>query len=423
MSQHTKNEVRAGAVIVAGFLLLCFSIYVVADFKTWFAPKTTHYFSFDRVEGLKVDDDVLYAGIKAGRVTDIAFQRFDDASKVGDSLTRILVTVVVDAKVPLTDGDRPRISRGFTGSVQLDIAPWQRRKDDVRVAQPLVTTREKPLLGSHYASLSEVADEAKSTIVQFRGELSKVGNALDNISAASADVKRITGEVRAMVERNVDKIDGMVANADQTVANAKDASGTLKTDAEAFMKVANETIRKADDAVGKAKAKIEEILPSFTDIVAKIKNSAANVEDATVLVKGTAVKVDAAADDVKVATANVRDIVVANRPNIDGTLQQLRESAGRLNLAMEDVRRNPWKLLSRNVESDAYTQNIYDASLSFADGARSLAQSSATLNALASQPNVDRESVRRQTEKLNQLVTEMTKLEQALYEAMKQRPR
>ena len=134
-------------------------------------------------------------------------------------------------------------------------------------------------------------------------------------------------------------------------------------------------------------------------------------------------KVDAASDDVKVATAQVRDLVVANRPNIDGTIEQLRQSAGRLNLAMEDIRRNPWKLLSRNVESDAYTQNIYDASLAFADGARALAQTSATLNALAAQPNVDAEQVRKSTETIAQLVTEMSKLEQALYNAMKARPK
>lgn len=414
MALHTRNEVRAGALMVVGFLLLCFCIYVIADFKTFFAPKVSYRISFDRVEGLKIDDDVLYAGIKCGRVTDIRFQQEDKAPAIGDSLTRVLVTILLDKNVPLTDKDRPRVSRGFTGSVSLDISPWRRAALDEPTARTLAPGDE--LRGTHYASLSEVADEAKATIVQFRGELGKVGNALDNIKLASEDVRKITGDVRAVVDRNAPKVDSVIAHADKTVENTEAATQLLRDDARAFMVDARDAIARAKDVVVKAQAKIEEALPKFTAIVDKIDASADSVKSATA-------KVDTAADDVKVVTTNVRDLVVANRPNIDGTLEQLRQSAGRLNLAMEDIRRNPWKLLSRNVESDAYTQNIYDASLAFADGARALAQTSATLNALAAQPGVDPEAVRKQTETVTQLVTEMSKLEQALYAAMKNRPK
>ncbi len=415
MPLHTKNEVRAGALIVVGFILLCASILVIADFKTFFARKTTHYISFDTVEGLRADDDVLYAGIKCGRVTGISFQRFENPSAVGDSVARILVTAEVASDVPLTDGDRPLISRGFTGTVSLDIRPWQRRSADEPAAKPLVTSREKPLRGRHYASLAEVADEAKGVIVQFRGELSKVGGAIDSIRSAARNVDNTTLAVRDLVARNTGKVDDIITRAGKTVENTQAATGTLKTDAQAFMADARDTIARAKDVVTKAQAKIEEILPKFTSIVDKIDNSATNVQTASG-------KVKSAADDVKVVTGDIREIVVANRPNIDGTIEQLRQSAGRLNLAMEDIRRNPWKLLSRNVESDAYTQNIYDASLAFADGARALAQTSATLHALASQPGVSPDEVRKSTEKITRLVTEMSKLEQALYDAMKARP-
>ncbi len=426
MSQHTKNEVMAGALIVAGFILLCVSIYVIADFSTFFAARKTHYLAFDRVEGLKPEDDVLYAGIKCGRVSDIRYQHVDNVTTVDSVETRVLVTIVVDARTPLTSGDRPRVSRGFTGSVALDILPWKRRSAEEVAPPALVTSPSEPLAGAHYASFNEVADEAKAVIVQFRGQLGKVGNALDNIKVASEDVKKVTGDVRELVTRNTGKVDDIIAKADRTIGNAEEATGKLKTDAQAFMVTANDAIVSAKKAVDEAKAKIEDLLPKFSTIVDKIDNASTNVESASRTVKSTLAsvgpKVDAAADDIKATTGNVREIVVANRPSIDQIIEQLRQASGRLNLAMEDVRRNPWKLLSRNIEADAYTQNIYDASMAFADGARSLAGASATLNALARSPGADKEEVRKSTEKITQLVTEMTKLQQALYEAMKNHP-
>ena len=65
----------------------------------------------------------------------------------------------------------------------------------------LATSPGDPLVGTHYASLNEVADEAKAVIVQFRGQLGKVGSALDNIKSASEDVKKVTGDVRDLGRR------------------------------------------------------------------------------------------------------------------------------------------------------------------------------------------------------------------------------
>jgi methyl-accepting chemotaxis protein len=161
----------------------------------------------------------------------------------------------------------------------------------------------------------------------------------------------------------------------------------------------------------------------MTEIVDKVNDSATNVKTTTVDVKAAAVDVRAAAVDVKATAKEVRELVVDNRQNIDGTIEELRQAAARLNLGMEDIRRNPWKLLTRNIEADAYTQNIYDASMEFAEGARTLSLASANLRAMASQPNADPEKVKKATEEISRLVAEMSKLQARLYEAMKARPR
>jgi ABC-type transporter Mla subunit MlaD len=406
MPEHTKNEIKAGALMVVGFILLCTGIYVIADFKTFFLPKNVQYFSFDKVEGLKVDDDVLYAGIKCGRVTHIEFQAMSNVPK-GDSLTRILVTVEVNGNVPLTDKDKPSVSRGFTGNVYMDIDPWQRSSDSEPLATPLVTTREAPLRGYHYPSFDEIKMQAKTLLASFQGEFEKVSRTLSNIELASADAKKITGKVDEIVADAAPKFKDIVGKADKTVENAQTATAKLKDDMGAFMADAKDTMARAKDAVTNAQAKIEELLPKFTEIVDKINDSATNVKSAST--------------DVKTTTVQVKEIVVANRPNIDGTIEELRQAAARLNLTMEDLRRNPWKLLNRNIEADAYTQNIYDASMSFAEGARALSQASATLQALTAQPGADPEKVKEATDRVNKLVKEMSNLQQLLYDAMKHR--
>ena len=113
---------------------------------------------------------------------------------------------------------------------------------------------------------------------------------------------------------------------------------------------------------------------------------------------------------------------MANRPNIDGTIEEMRQIAARLNLAMEDIRRNPWKLLNRNIDADAYTQNIYDAALSFAEGARALSMASANLESVLSRKDAPKALVKQASDNVNRLVNQMARLEKLLYEAMKKRP-
>ena len=66
MPRHSRNEIKAGALILFAVVLLITGITIIADFKTLLRPNKTCYFTFEKVEGLKIGDDVMYAGIKCG---------------------------------------------------------------------------------------------------------------------------------------------------------------------------------------------------------------------------------------------------------------------------------------------------------------------------------------------------------------------
>ncbi|KKL53552.1 hypothetical protein LCGC14_2274310, partial [marine sediment metagenome] len=64
--------------------------------------------------------------------------------------------------------------------------------------------------------------------------------------------------------------------------------------------------------------------------------------------------------------------VVLNHAKIDETMTSLKAMALNLEAAAKEIRRNPWRLLARPDETQTASENIYDASRSFAEGAGEL---------------------------------------------------
>jgi ABC-type transporter Mla subunit MlaD len=405
--------------ILLAFAMLCAGVYIVADFGTMFRPKKLFYFSFDKVEGLKIADDVMYAGIKCGTVASIKFMECRDADNIGLAKTRVLVAAKIDGDVPVRDKDKPKVTRGLTGNVFMDIVPYQRMVPGESLGKLVVPSPDNPLFGYHYPSFEELAEKANSVMITVQTELGKVDRTLENVEATSVNARDISVRALAIVQRNEPHIDDIVKNADTAVKRVETVTAKLEPD---VLKM----VQDARDTVAETRAKINEMLPKTTDIVNKIDDSATNVRD---LIAANRPKIDATVTDVHETVAEARktvadadEILVANRDNIDGTIEELRQGSARLNIAMEDIRRNPWKLLNRNIQADAYTQNIYDASMSFAEGARALSIASGNFQAMLARPDTKEQDVKAAAEKINALVGEMAKLQQLLYEAMKAHP-
>jgi len=434
MPRHSRNEIKAGALIVVAFVLLCAGVYIVADFGALLQQKKVYHFSFDGIQGLKASDTVMYAGIKCGRVLNIAFRECPPCDdKTGVAKTRVLVTVEINADVPLRDRDKPKVTRGLTGNVYMDIVPYQGESKDDALGQIVSeTSPEKPLMGYHYPSFGELSEEAQGVLREMRGEMAKVGRALDDVEKAAENVRQLTGNARDMVARNEKKVDPILDNAKTITEDVKKLTDKLSPEALATLDDIRETIKQV-------RSKIGGIMDRMTTIVEKLDGAADDVRVATRHGKDVAAELRGleeqkgpvgkilentrqATQDARDIVKDAKDVVVANRANVDGTIEELRQSAARLNLAMEDIRRNPWKLLTRNIEADAYTQNIYDAAMSFAEGARALSMTSANLENLLARKDADPRLLRETSDKLNKLVDEMAKLEKLLYEAMKKRP-
>lgn len=439
MPRHSRNEIKAGVFILLAFALLCAGIYIVGDLDTLLKPKKAYHFSFGKVEGLKAGDDVLYAGIKCGTVTNVRWQPCKEIARLLDrpepkkndgdesekekearAQTRVLVTVEIDGDAPVKAHDEPKIVKGLTGNIYLDIVPFKRGpKIDVPLAGALATTAKTPLKAVSSPTFEDLAvkagefmTEAKTILNDVKVRLALLDPVIDSAGRAANNVDNITGTVKTLLNNNKQIISETVRNTRDASRNTRDVTGEIrgalvKEDGrrplDDIVRNTRDTTQHARDILATAKKKVDE-----DKMLDKIDEAVTDARDAV--------------KDARKTMASAREVIVDNRANIDGTIEELRQAAARLNLGMEDIRRNPWKLLTRNIEADAYTQNIYDSAMCFAEGARALSHASANMEALLSRPETDPADIKRNAEKINQLVTEMAKLEKLLYEAMKKRP-
>ena len=389
MPRHSRSEIKAGAVILVAFVLLCVGILIVGDFDRLLAKKTVHCFLFRKVQGLKTNDDVLYAGLKVGRVMEIEYRQVDngiaardpglvvDISQPGlDNVTAVLVTAEVDADTPIQVGDEPVISRGLTGTVFLDIAPGP--GGGKRLSS---TTETKPLKGKDYPDLGEALATATEKIKQ-------IGSLIDPARVTLDHAQHATKELRTLLERNKESID-------QTIEHA------------------TATAKRLDEVTAK-------VGPSVKEAVANLLESSKTAKEA---IDEVAPQLKQISKDLKATSKGMNAVVVGNRRNVDLIIENMRQASARLSIGIEDLRRNPWKLLTRNIEADAYTQNIYDAARGFSTGAVALSQTSASLESILAQGGTGVAQIKDAAAKLDKLIGDMQKLETELYEALKNRPK
>ena len=372
MPRHSRSEIKAGAVILVAFVLLCVGILIVGDFGALLRPRSIYHLSFRQVKGLKPNDDVLYGGRKAGRVHSI---EYGEGLVDGVRVTRLLITVELDGRTPVTDTDEPTISRGLTGNVYIDIVPGK------KAGEPLKTTFDNPHPGLDHPDLSEVLHNINQKLEDIQPIVESARLSVENFQDISKNVKDL-------IERNRPLIEKTLANMGTITDDVKEMTQSAKPDVEAAIKA--------------------------------VRNSA---ESAQAAIKDLAPKLGAAAAKLQTASEGVSAVVVGNRRNVDLIIENMRQASARLSIGIEDLRRNPWKLLTRNIEADAYTQNIYDAARGFSTGAVALSQTSASLESILAQGGTGVAQIKDAAAKLDKLISDMQKLETELYEALRNRPK
>ncbi|HUW81408.1 MAG TPA: hypothetical protein VMZ31_01280 [Phycisphaerae bacterium] len=408
-AQHT-DEFKLGVTVIIIVLLFFGTVIFIGGAAFW-GPKTQTvrvYFGHDMsLPTLKTGGEVRCGGQRVGSIELVEMRELpadqvtheskqDANGKKGVHLA-IVVTAGIDRAVGLRE-DCQITAEGPT----LGGSGWLVIRNRGTAGKPL--DPDTPVIGLRPGGLAAVTD----TLTQLGDKLSNELNAenpeslLGKIHRSLSDINVVSGAVKDQLDVSDQK--ALLAKLHRSVGDINAITGELRLQMDPKAdRVALAKVHAALDAVnaglGEAVAMLKENREPIRDTVAHIQGTAQTLDEriATAIAEQLDVhrhaslmakihedvdRMGESLKDVNAITEDVRQLLVVNKPAVERTLVNLKETSSHLKAAAKDLRRNPWRLLYQPSEKEVREMNVFDAARAFADAATRLDDSSARLEAL-----------------------------------------
>lgn len=406
---NQRNNLMAGIFVMVGVILTAAVIVVLSDAGHWFTPTqpiTVRIPLSDGVQGLKDGAQVAVGGQPVGSVVQIDDVPDEETGVVRWKDVTFTIpanyTVYENARIelivpPLGSGAKLNIASfgadlkatvGFSGAswryepgdkpIGFNVAPSQFASDFVEAMG--VEELQKQQLRNIIANIERITDalgSEKRPLEQVVQNITTITGALaDKAPQMSADLAGTLSDARAFAADVRQRQPGWMDGIDRI----KDAAATALDRVNMVLDENRPVIR---DAVAAVNAILQENRPVIRDALADVKQITGKAR-AEMLGKidsalDTAAK---AIEDVKQVTGDLRTFVAAERPTLERTLANARIVSDQLKLAAIEIRRSPWRLMYTPGDKELETDNIYDASRSFAEAAGTLDSAADSLRAV-----------------------------------------
>jgi len=171
---------------------------------------------------------------------------------------------------------------------------------------------------------------------------------------------------------------------DDMSANLKRFTESMaEVDAGQLTRDADETITDLKDLVAEARELQRVNRPRIDDTLATAQRFSARFEnEATDDLIETIHSARSAADDLADLADNANVLLAENSPSIERSLANARLASDQLRLATIEIRRNPWRLLSRPKTKELREELVYDAARVYASAASDLRDAGASLESV-----------------------------------------
>ena len=158
MAQHLSLEIRVGAFIVSGIVLLIFFVFAIGDLSTYFQPGYALRVLFDTANGITEGSPVQYAGVEVGKVQRVSIKYRADKNPSVELEVRLPSSVNVRA-----DDIAATSTFGLLGEKYLEITPGP---GEGGVLEPNGQLVGKPPVSTEdvIKRSSEVLNELKETL-------------------------------------------------------------------------------------------------------------------------------------------------------------------------------------------------------------------------------------------------------------------
>jgi ABC-type transporter Mla subunit MlaD len=396
--QVSKNNVIAGAFLVASLVLAIFVSAIVSGARERLIPTREYVVRFTLAEGaagLKAGSKVTLGGFKVGRVKDIAVVTTPDQPALDARiLVRSGITLFENAMVFL---ERPLLGSGSeinitsVGMHRSD-ADFQGQTDQLESGEIVAGHIAPPAFLAQAGYGPQQAEKVRIIIDQVADLSSRLEGLVERIDpqidptieaarAAVDDISAIAAEFREKTPGWTSRIDSLLASTDDAAARI----GPIVDDA-------RQVVSGAQAALDDGRPRLSNILASAESAADKIDNETIDTLNKTLRTADTQV---ARAGD---AVADASEFLKEQMPALRRMIGNFRLASDQLKLVTVEIRRNPWRLLYRPETKELEAELLYDAARAYAEAVSDLRAASESLEAAAATPDpgrtvVDRESL------------------------------
>jgi phospholipid/cholesterol/gamma-HCH transport system substrate-binding protein len=255
---RTQTDIAVGLFVLVAFAVLMWGSVQVGAIRGWTGTEARRIVArFEDVSGLDEESEVLVAGVRVGRV---------ERMELEGGQARVTIRVENDDLVVPVDSVVAIRSRGLLGEKVVEIVPG---RSDLRIEEDgaLASTQEATDLGQLVNRLGAIASDIEQVSDTFRRVLGgPEGEA--SLREIVSNVQTTTSDLRALVERNEERVDRAFSNFDsfssdlaqltaenrdsisELVSSYSDASTKLNTALDSLVRV-SEQVERGEGTLGK----------------------------------------------------------------------------------------------------------------------------------------------------------------------------
>ncbi len=252
MEDQHKLEFRVGLFVLVCIVIVCAMILEFGQLGRLYQPVYRVNLVFDNVGGLVVRANVLYAGVKVGRVTAITLDPQGDR--------RVHVTIEIDRRIEVRRDSRFAVrTAGMLGDQHIDIEP--------------VLGSQAPVLGGNERLKGEPP-------VDFGALADRLKQAIDKVDKAVLDDTTLNAirDTVANVKAVTDKINQQIL-AEKPMTDYREAISSLRSAASEADQFAHNARPNLDDAVQRFKQIVEKTDAAVSRVDRVLKENEQQLKD------------------------------------------------------------------------------------------------------------------------------------------------
>ena len=387
MARKKTNEVVAGIFVLAALGVMLGVVLWLGGGKLFDRPAGQAVFYVDEQTGpvgLAIGNPVTINDKEIGRISDIVVSK--------DGKTRYYAQVSAGEYLVFADGaaaaDVPMV-----GQARLVI---KSRGIGKQLADEQHPVRIGGGLNQAINNLAAVSEDLKVIAAVARGELdasrsdailAKIKDIMSQLQLAAGNIVGVSRNLQG--ETDASQKGSLAAKAHTSAEHVNKITGSLSGELDAKNPVAMlaKIHKSADDInamTGDAKPKVSRTLGHIEHTAAQIDAyTSKDIQQLLLSLRQVNDKVLTIADNFAEVSDQTRSMVVVSRDRVDRMIDNMTQVSEDLKATSKEVRRNPWRLLYKPEQAEVRSQNLYDASRSFAAGASELNQAVGKLNALS----------------------------------------